>query len=112
MTVIMNAGTEPLIEAREDRASANMRQFADEVKFRFGYDHVSVAYMGDPDEGRFPYRMTCDGNEYMIDMPGLPLEQVRYMARKDQSIWLFPRLLVDGDSWLWDIALRMCGVDG
>jgi hypothetical protein len=39
-----------------------------------------------------------------VDMPGLPLHQVA--LREGDNAWLFPRLYVDGNSWLWPYALN------
>lgn len=37
-------------------------------------------------------------------MPGLPLDKVRYVKGEKRSILEFPRLYVDGSSWIWYIA--------
>ncbi|MET9402659.1 hypothetical protein [Kitasatospora sp. NPDC002965] len=42
-------------------------------------------------------------------MPGLSLDQVRWMNEPDQNIWNYPRLFVDGSSWVWWYALGICG---
>jgi hypothetical protein len=44
-------------------------------------------------------------------MPGLPVEQVRYMGESGQNIWDFPRLYVDDSSWIWEFALSSCEPD-
>lgn len=36
-------------------------------------------------------------------MPGWPLGQVRWQP--DADAWQFPRLYVDGGSWLWGFAV-------
>lgn len=40
-----------------------------------------------------------------VDMPGTPLTEVRYIDGADP--WRFPRLYVDGSSWLWEFAVDM-----
>jgi len=40
-------------------------------------------------------------------MPGLPLDRVRYIGAPEQNAWRFPRLFVDGNSWLWEFALEI-----
>lgn len=39
-----------------------------------------------------------------VEMPGLPLDQVRYLG-PPQNILNFPRLYVDGSSWVWCFAV-------
>ena len=43
----------------------------------------------------------------MVEMPGLPLEQVRYMGHEGQNARDYPRLYVDGASWLWEFAVNI-----
>lgn len=41
---------------------------------------------------------------WSVDMPSLSLEKIRYMGEKTQNIWDFPRLYVNGSSWVWKYA--------
>jgi hypothetical protein len=36
------------------------------------------------------------------------LEKVRYLDSENQDIFNFPRLYVDGSSWVWKYALNVC----
>lgn len=57
-------------------------------------------------DGRYLFTCnTAEGQEIEVEMPGLPLEEVRYMAEGNQNIWNFPRLYVDGSSWVWLYAV-------
>lgn len=40
-----------------------------------------------------------------VEMPSLPIEKVRFMGEQGQSIFDFPRLYVDGSSWVWKYAI-------
>ena len=40
-----------------------------------------------------------------VFMPGFPVECVRFTGQDDQDIWRFPRLYVDGCSWVWKFAV-------
>lgn len=40
-------------------------------------------------------------------MPGIALENVRYVGADDQNIWDFPRLYVEGSSWVWEFGVRV-----
>jgi hypothetical protein len=51
------------------------------------------------------------GRSIEIQMPGLPVERVRYMGETGQNIWDFPRLYVDDSSWIWQFALSVCKPD-
>lgn len=58
------------------------------------------------DEGRYLFVLRNDEYDYQIDvgMPGLPLEKVRYVEGDKRNILDFPRLYVDGSSWIWYIG--------
>jgi len=62
----------------------------------------------DEDDGRYQFSVWKTGKEnnaVLIEMPGLPLEEVRYIKPSEQNIWNFPRLYVDDSSWIWLYAL-------
>lgn len=56
-----------------------------------------------PDEGRYLFVLRNDEYDFEteVEMPGLPLEQVRFVKAEGQNVLKFPRLYVDGGSWLW-----------
>lgn len=58
------------------------------------------------DEGRYLFVLKNDEYNYKIEveMPGLPLEKVRYVKGDNRNVFEFPRLYIDGSSWLWYIA--------
>lgn len=110
--IIINPGTGPVEGATLDHAYENMRALLKdcgrpEAKFRRDPET-------DVEGGRFPFLVTCppDGEEHhkewevTVDMPGIPLEEVRFLGKKDQNIWHFPRLYVDGSSWVWKFAIN------
>lgn len=111
--VIINPGSGPVAGATEQHAEASMVEFARDVLRAHGYDEIGYARRPAADEdGRFGYRLTCvkAGQEstFEIDMPGLPLERVRWLDEPEQNIWHFPRLYVDGNSWVWKFAVGVC----
>jgi hypothetical protein len=115
MNIIINPGTGPVAGSNEEDATANMVVFAEEVATKYGLVRVREDRAPANDyDGRFAYRMIhrdADGNDHVqeIDLPGLPLHQVNYGARPDDNPWHFPRLYVDGSSWLWSFAIGVCG---
>jgi hypothetical protein len=61
---------------------------------------------GKPDEtGRYTFTVSYAGRVAEVDMPGVTLEEVRYMRLPDQNIWHYPRLYVGGSSWVWAFAV-------
>lgn len=59
------------------------------------------------DEGRYLFVLKNDEYKYEIEveMPGLPLNKVRYVKGDNRNVFEFPRLYVDGSSWLWYLAV-------
>jgi len=61
-----------------------------------------------PEGGRYLFKLGTplkNDMKWEIEMPSLPLEQVRYIDSEKQNIWDFPRLYVDGSSWVWKFAI-------
>jgi hypothetical protein len=110
--IILNPGSGPVSgEPTAANAAANMQIFVADATSEHGYP-VTFAKTptGDDGEGRWTFTVTsADGTMHEVDMPGLPLAQVRYMREPGQNIWDFPRLYVDGSSWVWVYALACVG---
>lgn len=101
--VFVNPGTGPVEDADADTARKNMRQFIADL----GLDGVRLRRIRKQDygEGRFAFRLWLGPRCCDIQMPGLPVERVRYISR-EQNPWHYPRLYVEGSSWLWVFALN------
>lgn len=102
MTIIINPGTGPVADARYFHAKTNMAMLMADAGCH------SLTEVANPDlgDGRFRF-FACSGTRWHeVDMPGLPLAQVRYMGDEEQNIWDFPRLYVDGSSWVWKYAIE------
>lgn len=100
MSIIINPGTGPVEGTDRENADKNMVVFLkDSHTDRFEF----VREEGD---GRYTYNVYKEGfNPVEVEMPGLPLEEVRYMKEEGQNIWHFPRLYVGGSSWVWFYAI-------
>ena len=101
--ILINPGSGPVGgEVSWDNAYENITAYiADcEIPMRI------VRSEHEPDEGRYLFVLRNDEYDYQIevDMPGLPLERVRYVKGDKRSILDFPRVYVDGGSWIWYIA--------
>lgn len=117
MEVILNPGTGPVAGASLDNAYANMAQLVRDVTE--GFPVTRIALERNPaqdDDGYFGFKIGVFLAEpaidraltLEIDMPGLPLERVNYGARPGDNIWHFPRLYVDGSSYVWQYAVPRC----
>lgn len=114
MTIIINPGSGPVHEATEEHAAINITVFADDLR-RAGLGIDGCARLPDADygEGRYAFALAmADGRSIEIQMPGLPVERVRFLGEEGQNIWDFPRLYVDGSSWVWQFALSVCEPEG
>jgi hypothetical protein len=106
VNIIINPGSGPVHEATEQHAAANMAIFADDLRSR-GITVNTFTRRPDADygDGRYAYTLHLDDGAAEIQMPGLPVDRVRYLDQSDQNIWDFPRLYVDDSSWVWKFAL-------
>lgn len=112
--VALNPGTEPRDEATLKHAEANLKQFLAEA---FPCPRlIRQERLPDLDgEGRFGFRLSWSSHpelplfegahdlEAELEMPGLPLAQVHCEAHDNP--WGFPRLYLNGSSWLWSLAV-------
>lgn len=103
--VIINPGTGPVERAYAKEAWKNIRAFRRDLGFT--NPRVTIERVADWDEGdgRYGFRLVRGIRSCEVDMPGWPLERVRWMRRPEQNIWHFPRLYVEGSSWVWFYAL-------
>lgn len=101
--VIINPGTGPCQDTKEKNAIENIKQFIDDCEVE------KLTWERKPDsdygEGRYAFIIKNEKASWEIQMPGLPLEKVRYLGNSDQNIWHYPRLYVDGSSWVWCYAV-------
>lgn len=104
VVMIINPGAGPVdgTSAREARRNigALCRDLAlplprVRVERRPGADH----------DGRYGYVLRRGIRETEVTMPGLSLDRVR--LGPGDNPWHFPRLYVDGSSWLWPYAVEM-----
>jgi len=99
--IIINPGSGPVENASEFEAAESIRHFAIDCG-----ENIKVLRVSDEDDrGRFGFLLWDKNRCALIQMPGLPLERVRYMG-EPQNIYDFPRLYVDGSSWTWVFAIN------
>lgn len=105
-TVFVNPGTGAVNNAEFEDARQNMVQLLRDAKL-WHTAYFVAAPEADYGEGRFAFNVhhrhfmdyPCE-----VQMPGWELERVRYLGLDSQNIWHFPRLYVDGGSWMWEFA--------
>ncbi len=102
--IFINPGTGPVDGSMEEYANQNIAQLVQDV----GLEGVTYRRDAPKDygEGRFAYQLNREERDVEVQMPGLPLDKVRYLE-EGQNAWDFPRLYVDGSSWLWEFAVDM-----
>ena len=107
VTIHVNPGTGPVSEINEEYAEIyaiqNIEQLLKEV-------HLGdIKSLRDPSadygDGRFAYQLIYNQRVVEVQMPGLPLEKVRFLDKKGENVFEFPRLYVNGSSWLWKYAV-------
>lgn len=109
MEIVINPGSGPVSDATESAARAAVDHFVEDLRELHGIATAGVEPVRDEGDGRWSFNLTfADGRRVEVEMPGLPVERVRWMGGPDQNIWDFPRLYVDGSSWVWLFALRAC----
>lgn len=105
--IVINPGSGAVSGATEENAIENMKHFLVDCNIGANYKFARFPEY-DQDDGRFSFMVYESGGirgiHHWVDMPGLPLDKVRYMGT-DQNPWHYPRLYVDGSSWLWSFAL-------
>lgn len=104
MQVIINPGSGPVSEGSRSQSKANIKAFIQDL----GHPDVKFRFHSIARDGRHTYYLYHENQKVEIQMPPLPLEKVRYMQEDGQNIWHFPRLYVDGSSWVWCFALNVC----
>ncbi len=110
-------GSEAVPGASLSNAEANIAEFIQEIfmqlpEWTVREPTVDVVRLPDYDgEGRFAFALTFPvpggdpGLTLVVLMPGLPLEEVNFGARVGDWPTSFPRLYLDGASWLWSYAV-------
>ena len=105
-SVSINPGSGAVAEATEQNAIDNMAVFTGDLHTR-GIDVTAFIRRAEADygDGRYAFTVTTGDASAEVQMPGLPVGQVRWLKSEGQDIWQFPRLYVDDGSWIWYFAL-------
>lgn len=99
----INPGTGPVTDATEELAIAAATKMVDDIKLQGAT--FKRAPQRDESDGRYGFVFSFGERSVDVDIPGLSLDRVRYVGGANQNPWRFPRLYVDGSSWLWEFAI-------
>ena len=106
MNIIINPGTGHVPNATEQEAITNIKHWLVDCGLK---NHKFIREPQLDADGRFGFIILEEGWDkgvfHRVEMPGIPLDKVRYMDTPEQNIWDFPRLYVDGSSWVWMFSL-------
>jgi len=113
-SIFLNPGTGTVQGATVENAIMNMKTFRDDVALEIMRESgikliertikIRRHTKNDYGEGRYCFRLYYNGKRSEIQMPGWPLDEVRYLKNKGLNARDFPRLYEDDASWLWCIA--------
>ena len=113
MTVIINPGSGPVEGGTAEQAWENLQVLLRDVTERYPDVDTLTDSTAEQEDGRWVYSVRVTKGEQVavmdVEMPGLPLERVRWMRGEGQDIWDSPRLYVDGSSWVWWFAIAALG---
>lgn len=100
MEIFINNGSGKVKEGTWEQAYINIKQFTKDCEIAM---HIKSSEFEPNEDGRYLFVLSADEYNYVteIEMPALPLENVRFMKEEGQNILDFPRLYVDGSSWVW-----------
>jgi hypothetical protein len=101
--IIINPGTFNTPKGDRSQSEHNIKEFIKQL----GVD-AEYKFIEDCSNGRHSYKIWNDNHSHIVDMPAIPLKDIIYKSGEKRSIFEFPRLYVDGSSWLWEFALRVC----
>lgn len=105
---MINVRTGPADGGPEGDAEANVAVFVTDLRER-GVEVLKVERNRSIDDGERLYGfdlVLSNGETIKLEMPGLPIQDVRYIRLPGQDPNTFPRLYVDNSSWLWFFALE------
>jgi len=112
MQAIINPGAEPIYKGTTiENARENIKQLI--LDCGFSLDEITIFEVKEKHNwfGRYCFTLSRIGYcGVEIDMPGLPLEQVRYLGM-NQNIWNFSRLHINGSSFLWKFVVSLAKID-
>lgn len=103
MKAILNPGSAPVKNASYEDAERNLFQLIQEAGLI--RNTLTIKSSCEEDNGRFLFVINNADVTCSVKMPGIPLEQVRFVNDPGQNIWNYPRLYINSSSWVWCYAV-------
>ncbi len=100
VAIYINPGSGKVKSGSKKQSEENMKQFIADLGVEAQYEFLEI-----DDMKRHVYKLSIKKRTHEIKMPAIPLKDVRYLGHSGQNIWDFPRLYIDGSSWIWKYAL-------
>lgn len=101
MNIVINPGSGPVAKGTVEQSEINIQKFIEDVAI----ENMTYRFRKSDESGRHDYEVYGNNEVVEVSMPAIPLDKVRYVGTEDQNIWHFPRLYVDGSSWVWMYAV-------
>lgn len=105
--VAISPGTGPVPDATEQTAWKLMGEFAGELgQLEVEVVAIRRGHPCDSGDGRFRFHLEArkdvdtETRSFEIEMPGVDVTA-------ESTVWVSPRLYVDGSSWLWGFAVSI-----
>ncbi|MNH75602.1 hypothetical protein D3C73_278460 [compost metagenome] len=101
----VNPGSENTNDYGFEQAYNNILVYINDCEIEL---YIQSANCIPEDNGRYLFTLKSPLSyklTYEIEMPSLPLNEIRYMQEEGQNIWNYPRLYVNGSSWVWTYGL-------
>jgi len=109
---VINPGSGPVQDASLEHAYENIKVFVKDIAQAHGLFVKDIFRLEDDDDrGYFAFALDAERGglerRIRVDMPGLPLEQVRYLGLEGQNAYDYQRVDIDRSSWLWKFAVSV-----
>ncbi len=104
--VMINPGAGPIPAGSVTNARKNIHAFVKDLELDDPPVEIDEGKNLKPDDdGRYVFELVRGQRSTTVSMPAYPLDKVRILHNDGQNPWSFPRLYVDGSSWLWCFAV-------
>lgn len=101
----VNPGSEEVEDVGFEQAYNNILHYINDCEIEL---FIQSANCVPEENGRYQFVLKSPllhKLSYEVEMPSLPIDQIRFMNEEEQNIWHFPRLYVNGSSWIWKYGL-------
>ena len=101
MVIFINPGAGDIEDHGFEQAYKKIQKFIEDCEIPL---YIEKANFQSEENGRYSFTIKSPIKHdlsWEVEMPSLSIEQVRYIYEEGQNIGDFPRLYVNGNSWVW-----------